>query len=254
MTETEFDPVAARRTITLLWRKHLVEAVKPGPKARISVDDLVAKAILRADREGLPAVTIRGVAADVGVRPMTVYSHVPDRETLVALMVDASLAQMPAPASGGLGVEAALTALVDDNHHWYVAHPWLADAHTERPPMGPGVIGKYERELAVVARLGLSDLDTDAALSFLLNFARAAAADTVRSRADAVDGGRWWEAVGPVLSEVLDPVDYPLSGRIGTAAGSAMSGAYNARHAYEFGRERTVTAIIALSESGRAGR
>lgn len=244
---------AARDLIALLWRHERPQPTRPGPRPRISVDAIVAAAIARADAEGLAAVTVRRVADDVGVKPMTFYSHVPDKDTLVALMLDQCLVNMPpSDIDSDLPARQALSRLVEANYRWYLAHPWLDDAHTEQPPPGPGVIGKYERELAIVVRWGLSDVDTDSVLTFLLDFARSAAVDATRAARSRTGNAEWWQAVGPVLAEVLDPERYPLSQRIGGAAGAALGGAYDADHAYRFGRDRVLDAVEALLES--AGR
>lgn len=241
---------SARVLVELLWRHERPRPVRPGPRPRITVDTLVAAAIDRADTDGLSAVTVRQVATDVGVRPMTFYSHVPDKDTLVALMLDQCLANMPAlDIDPALPNRRALSALIESNYRWQLAHPWLDDAHTEQPPPGPGVIGKYERELAVVIRLGLSDVDTDSVLTFLLDFARSAAADAARATQSRTGNAEWWEAVGPVLAEVLNPERYPLSQRIGSAAGEALGGAHDVGHAYRFGRERVLDAVEALVET-----
>ncbi|CAM3265581.1 TetR/AcrR family transcriptional regulator [Stackebrandtia soli] len=249
MTVTDASEPAC--LLRLLWRSRLAVPARRGPKARVSIDQIVAAGIALADRDGAEAPTIRAVAASVGVAPMTIYSHVPDKATLVALMVDQALRDMPTTPIATDPIE-RLGNVLDDNHRLYLAHPWLIAAYTERPPMGPGVIGKYERELAAFDGMRLSALDVDSALTFLLNFARSAAADVVAARAEAERGsaGDWWAALEPELTALISAADYPLATAIGTQAGEALGGAYNADHAYRFGRARVLTAIAELADPG----
>ncbi|MFD0558616.1 TetR family transcriptional regulator [Stackebrandtia endophytica] len=240
------DVTRTRRLIELLWRHERPQPVRPGPRPRVTVDMVVTAAIARADADGLDSVTIRQIAADIGVRPMTLYSHVPDKEALVTLMIDQCLVDMPPSAAPSPDRRDVLSAVIDGNYRWYLAHPWLIEAHTEQPPPGPGVIGKYERELAVIIPLGLSDVTTDAVLTFVLDYARAAAADTIRSRRAEQTNEQWWEAVGPVLTEMLDPSRFPLAHRIGSAAGARIGGAYDAEHSYRFGVPRILDAVDTL--------
>ena len=53
----------------------------------------------------------------------------------------------------------------------------------------------------------------------------------------------WWESAGPLLAEVVDPERYPLASRVGTAAGEAQGGAYDAERAYRFGLERIIEGL-----------
>ena len=140
-----------------------------------------------------------------------------------------------------------MRTLAEDNLRLYRTHPWLTGRHTERPGLGPGLFDKYERELAAFADLGLSAVDTDACLSFLLNFVRGAAADLSAADRDRdTDNLAWWGRVGPALAELTDPAEYPLSTEIGSRAGESLRGAHNAEHAYRFGLERVLDGIGAL--------
>jgi ankyrin repeat protein len=98
-------------------------------------------------------------------------------------------------------------------------------------PRGPGMMAKYEHELAALDGLGLDDIRMDAALTHLLSFVQAwaqAAADAKATRREsAMDDERWWAAHAPLLQKVLDPADYPLAARVGTAAGTAHRAAHN---------------------------
>jgi len=51
-------------------------------------DAIVAKAVELADAEGLDAVSIRRLAAELPARPMSLYNHIADKTELVGLMLD----------------------------------------------------------------------------------------------------------------------------------------------------------------------
>lgn len=59
-----------------------------GRRPSFSRETITAAAVAVADAEGLDAVTMRRVAAEVGAGVMSLYSYAPDKETLLALMVD----------------------------------------------------------------------------------------------------------------------------------------------------------------------
>ncbi|EFC83097.1 hypothetical protein FrEUN1fDRAFT_3769 [Parafrankia sp. EUN1f] len=74
-------------------------------------------------------------------------------------------------------------------------------------------MAKYEHELSAFDDLGLSDVDRDDCLTYLLSFvqANARAARESASVAAGPDGDdtRWWARVGPLLARVLDEQRYP---------------------------------------------
>ena len=90
-----------------------------------------------ADAEGLDALSMRRVAADLGVAPMSLYRHVPGKDELVALMVERALGEPPACRTGqdwrdalaGLGPAAAATDTC--------RHPWCAPGDRRAAPGRP---------------------------------------------------------------------------------------------------------------------
>ena len=233
------------RTLALLWRQAEPEP-RRGPRPRLSVDAVVAVAIAHADAEGLEAVTIRALAERLGVSAMTIYTYLPGKAELLDLMVDAVYAAMPrAPWPRRQRWRARVRAVADANRALFDAHPWAARVSTARPPLGPGLMEKYEHELGALDGLGLSDIEMDAALTFMLGFVQAAAV-AAQDQADAGSDEQWWEQAGPLLAKLVDPSRYPLASRVGTAAGAAQGGAYDAASAYRFGLERVLDGLAVL--------
>jgi AcrR family transcriptional regulator len=87
-----------------------------------------ARALLAA--EGSAAVSMRRIAATIGVTPMALYRHYPNRDALLAAVADQAFADLARswkerPATGGDAVDrlhAALDALLDvavDDPHLY---------------------------------------------------------------------------------------------------------------------------------------
>ena len=191
---------------------------------------MVEAAIALADADGLESVTMRAVAERLGVSPMTLYTYVPGKAELLDLMLDALWLAMPRPAHLDDWRE-RVRAVADANRALFAAHPWAARVTTARPPLGPGLMAKYEHELGAFD--GLSDLARDAALTHVLGFVQGIAAQEPAEDPDL----EWWEAVGPLLAELVTAEDYPLATRVGSAAGEAQGGAYDAERAYAFGLE-----------------
>lgn len=243
------DPV---RTLALLWRDPAL-APRHGPRQGLSIEAVVASATQVADADGLEAVTMRRVATALGVAPMTLYTYVPGKAELLDLMLDAAYAGMPRHDTSGQPWRHRLAAIAEENKALFEIHPWAARISTIRPPLGPGMIAKYEHELRALEGLGLDDVLMDASLTYLLSFvqawARAAADARAVQRDTAMDDSEWWAARGPLLARVLDEAAYPIAARVGSAAGRAHSSAYNPTYSYAFGLERVLAGLSQLIDS-----
>lgn len=68
---------------------------------RNSLDDVVAGALRVLEAQGLEGCSMRRVAAELGVQPSALYHHVPDKQTLLALMADEIVAGVGARARQG---------------------------------------------------------------------------------------------------------------------------------------------------------
>ncbi|MCC3764598.1 TetR/AcrR family transcriptional regulator [Glycomyces sp. TRM65418] len=235
--------------LELLWRA--TPETSRGPRKGLTVDEVVAAAIALADAEGLEAVTVRRLAQELGKAPMTLYTYVPGKAELVSLMLDSLFEGMARTPAQGSWRE-RLATVARDNYTLYRAHPWAAAASPNRPPLGPGQCAKYEHELQALEGLGLSDVEMDDALTYLLAFVRTAARDAAQSDAERETSGmsdeEWWETNGPLLARVLDPARFPTAVRVGQAAGEAHDAAYNPEHAFVFGLERTLDGLSTLIE------
>ncbi|MCV2489789.1 TetR/AcrR family transcriptional regulator [Geodermatophilus sp. YIM 151500] len=237
------------RTLALLWR---TPAATPrrGPERRLDLDAVVTAATALADARGLEAVTMRAVAQAAGTAPMTLYTYVPGKAELLDLMLDAAYATMPRTDTSSRPWRERAAAIAEENFALHRAHPWTVDVSTLRPPLGPGAIGKYEHELIAFDGLGLTDVQMDDCLTYLLDFVHAAARATMDAAAarqeSATDDAAWWATAGPLLARVLDPDTYPLAVRVGAAAGAAHGSAQDPTHAYEFGLARTLDGLAAL--------
>ncbi|AKU17672.1 TetR/AcrR family transcriptional regulator [Luteipulveratus mongoliensis] len=234
--------------LRLLWREEAPS--RRGPRQRLTIDAVVEAATALADRDGLDAITMRSVAGRLGASAMTIYTYVPGKPELIQLMVDNAYTRMPRSAYGRLGWRRRLTLVAQDNVDLYAAHPWLVDVTTARPPMGPGVMAKYEHELQALTSTDLDDVRIDDVLSQVLAFAHSAARVARDAASAAAQSGmadeEWWEQVGPLLAKVLDPAIYPTATRIGQAAGEAHGSALNPDQFYRFGLERLLDGIAAI--------
>ncbi|GAA2384909.1 MULTISPECIES: TetR/AcrR family transcriptional regulator C-terminal domain-containing protein [Gordonia] len=242
-----------RRTVELLWRAPSDVQVRPGPRQRTTVEAVVRAAVAIADANGLAQLSMRVLAADVGLKPMGLYTYVPNREILLALMVDAVAVEDTAIDTSAT-IDAVLRAVADQYRDEILRHPWLLDVPAWRPVPGPGSSHRYEVQLSAVAAAGarsgkhFGDVELDAVIASLRAFAIGNARSRIDQMVTYANSGmtdeQWWETAGPLLADAMPEGRYPISSRVGTAVGEEFAGPGNADHAYEFGLTRLIAGII----------
>lgn len=242
------------RTLELLWRASGEDQPpQRGPRPGLSVEAVVEAAVELADQAGLEALSMRALAKRLAVAPMALYTYVPGKAELVDLMVDRVYCTMPRSTPRDASWRARVEAIADDNLALHRRHPWLAKVATHRPPLGPGLMTKYEYELLAFEGTGLGDVEMDAALTFVLGFVGTCASATADERAaereSAMADEAWWRAHEPLLARVFDPSAFPVAARVGSAAGEAHGAAYSAAYAYTFGLARVLDGLEVLIES-----
>jgi len=242
------------RSLRLLWRIPQ-EGPRRGPRKGLSIDGIIAAATSLADADGLDAVTMRQVAKVLHVAPMTLYTYVPGKAELVDLMLDSAYLAMVRVDTSGKVWRERLMAVAEENRKLFQDHPWAATIARNRPPLGPGLMAKYEHELGAFDGLDLDDVQRDSALTFLLNFAASNARDAALARLVQQDSSmtdeQWWSDSAQALAAVFDERAYPLATRVGAAAGSSQGSAYDADYAYQFGVLRVLDGLAALIEQRR---
>ncbi|MCM3921621.1 TetR/AcrR family transcriptional regulator [Frankia sp. AiPs1] len=68
-----------------------------GAMRALGVDDIVAAALRVGTHRGFAALTMRALAEELGVSAMAAYHHVPSKDALVDLVIDAVLADVVIP-------------------------------------------------------------------------------------------------------------------------------------------------------------
>lgn len=225
------------QVVPLLWRRGTITG-----RSGLTVDGVVEAGTSLADEGGLSAVTMRKVADRLGRSPMALYAHVPSRAALVDLMVDAAFGEVTYEAATE-DWRRGVSIVAETNRALLGRHPWLLDVDTSRPALGPGTIGKYDAELALIAPTGLPDVEIDQALTVLLDLVRSGVRQA--GAHDAAADGEWWAVAGPLLAEVMEEDDFPFASRVGQAAGEAYGAASDPDRALRFGLEALVAGIEA---------
>ncbi|GHG98924.1 TetR/AcrR family transcriptional regulator [Streptomyces lanatus] len=123
------------------------------PLSRASV---VAAGRRLARDEGLAAVTLRRVAAELGVTAMALYRHVGDKRELLVAMLDGVAEQLVIPDGTGSPSDRLVLAFRALHDH-LTAEPWVAEVLRGGELFGPSAARFVEHVLALLAEAGLDD-------------------------------------------------------------------------------------------------
>lgn len=115
---------------------------EPERSAELSQARIVTTAIALADAEGIAALSLRGVAARMGVPVTSLYRHVDGKDALLMAMTDAALSETSWPATPPPGWRAQLEVAARLLFSVLRRHPWLARVmHVSRPrPLGSALV------------------------------------------------------------------------------------------------------------------
>ncbi|MFD3594877.1 TetR/AcrR family transcriptional regulator [Nocardia sp. NPDC058640] len=170
-------------TVELLWGT--AQRPKRGPKPALTLDGIVAEAIVLADAEGLTALSMQRLAQRLGFTKMSLYRYVPGKEQLTALMLDAAMGEPPDIGGGQRNWRVALRAWVEAIFDRYRTHPWAIELTLGVRPFGPNEMGWTEAALAAQAGTGLSGSEKLDAIVLLNGHAR----NLAQQVASMTDGG-----------------------------------------------------------------
>jgi AcrR family transcriptional regulator len=163
-----------------------------GRPPRHTLADVVAAAVALADDAGLGAVSMRTIAARLGTGAMSLYNYVPDKDTLVAAMVEHVSGEQRLPDAPSGDWRGDLSVLARQQRALLHRHPWVVDALTHRQPLGPNALAALECAAASLEPTGqppATRLETFALLTgFVVNVVRSELADAAASRGHRSQG------------------------------------------------------------------
>jgi len=155
-----------------------------GPRPTLSLERIVKAGVSVAASEGLPAVSMSRVAAELGASTMSLYRYVAAKDELLSLMVDAALGP-PAP---DVDPEQDWRARLNDwswrYHDRLRRHPWVLRMPITGPPVTPNQTAFLEHGLRTLSDTGLAEHEKASIVLLVSSYVRSA----VALSADIEDG------------------------------------------------------------------
>ena len=195
--------------------------MKPGPRRSISQTDIVETAFEILEQKGFAAVSIRGVAAALGLTPTAMYTYFPSKNALLRAMVEQVLAGLDLEGAADADVDwrDRVLALAVDLRSRLAAHAGAMLLVTSGPLDGPHARRLTETLIAgfTSERMPLADAAraADAVRAYVLG---AAALDAAVRAAEASEGAAtagpalWTEATAHPLTDAAAELDGDADG------------------------------------------
>jgi AcrR family transcriptional regulator len=131
----------------------------PGPAPAHTREEIAAAAIAIADAEGITAVTMRRVAAEVGLAAMSLYNYLPRKDDLYDLMLDTAVGELDLDTKPSGDWRADLHTFAQQLRRFMHRHPWyptLAPERATHAAFGPNNLRYCEYLLDVLAPAGMN--------------------------------------------------------------------------------------------------
>ena len=220
------DEAGLPGTVAAAWGVR--ERPHKGPKPALSLARIVAAAVQVADAEGLDAVSMGRVAAELGAAPMSLYRHVAGKDELRTLMVDAAWGSPPdGPPSGGALSSGAMSDRAGPGEGWRAGlarwawalrargrrHPWVVRIPLNSLPILPNEVGWFELALACMRDTGLTEARKASVIMLLAGYVRNLAtteADIAAAiQASGLTPVEWMSSYPRILAGLADPQRFP---------------------------------------------
>jgi AcrR family transcriptional regulator len=139
-------------------------------RQQLTRERVVEEALAVIAEHGAQALTMRRLAARLGVVPGALYHHVRDKQQLHDLVLDGVLAEVDVDRDSSLDWTDQLKLLAHRLRQVLEAHPGVAGILKTRDPLGPHSLALAEAFLGPLQAAGFGDREAGLAFFLLLDY------------------------------------------------------------------------------------
>ncbi|MGF1566791.1 MAG: TetR/AcrR family transcriptional regulator [Nodosilinea sp.] len=199
----------------------------PPPPLPLSRDRVLQTALGLADEGGLAAVSMRKLAQKLGVKAMSLYNHVANKDDILDGIVDIVVDEMARP-SLDQDWKTAMRRRATSAHAVLLRHPWATLAIVSRVNVGPAMLRYVDATLGCLVKAGFSlemaDHAWNAIDSHVYGF-------TLQELNFPFEAGEY-AAVAQDYVAMIPAEQYPY---LNLLTHAVIDGRYNGLHDFEFG-------------------
>jgi AcrR family transcriptional regulator len=139
-------------------------------RPQLTPQRVVAEALAVIAEDGIQALTMRSLAARLGVVPGALYHHVGNKQQLHDLVLDSVLAEVDVHLDPSLAWTEQLKVLAQQLRQVLEDHPGVATILKTRDPLGPHSLALAEAFLSPLQTAGFGDRDAGLAFFLLVDY------------------------------------------------------------------------------------
>ena len=135
----------------------MLKSVDDSPEERVplSRDRVLRGAVAVADAAGIAALTMRSLASELGVKPMSLYHYVASKDEILDGIVDLVFGEIDLPSPGG-DWKSQLRLRAVSARRALGRHPWAIGLMESRANPGPATLRHHDATLATLRSAGFS--------------------------------------------------------------------------------------------------
>ena len=127
----------------------------PGEHAPLSRERVLRGAVAVADAGGIGSLTMRSLAQELGVKPMSVYYYVANKDEILDGIVDIVFSEIELPSASG-DWRSEIQRRANSARRTLRSHPWAIGLLESRTSPGPATLRHHDAVLGTLRGAGFS--------------------------------------------------------------------------------------------------
>jgi len=127
---------------------------KTQTRPALTREAIVETALAVGDRDGIDAISLRGIANELGVTPMALYRYVESKELLLEAVAELTYSEVELPDPAQSDWWAGISSIAHSFRRVLLSHPATAAIITTRSAEGPSALRILECILALLRKAG----------------------------------------------------------------------------------------------------
>jgi AcrR family transcriptional regulator len=218
-------------------KKNNLEAM---PQVRLSRERVLGTALRIADGDGIEALSMRKIAQELGVKAMSLYNHVTNKDDILDGIIDIVISEIEVPDLK-LDWKTAMRRRATSAHEVLLRHPWSTIPIVSRVNVGPAMLRYVDATLGCLCEAGFSlemaDHGWNAIDSHIYGF-------TLQELNFPFEAGEYSKMAENYVS-FIPANKYPYFNQL---THLVMEGRYDGLHDFEFGLELILNGLDKLRE------
>jgi len=210
------------------------QVVKPG----LSREKILQAAIAYADIHGLESLSMRKLADELGVKAMSLYNHIKNKDDLMGALVEQVIIEIPLPDSRQ-DWKGEMRKRGKKSHEVLMAHPWACMPLVSRINDGPNMLNYVNASLGCLMEAGFDPATADYAWNAMDNYIYGFTLQSLSFPFQASEYQQVAQAYLPDFPKEQWPYLCALTEQV-------ANGQHSGIHQFEFGFEMILNGLEAL--------